>query len=167
MDVFDQLESYLEQLCKQGSLFGVAVAVVRGEKIEYANAAGRYDDALLNLDTPLAVASLTKPVFAYLVLKLCDQGVLDLDTPLAQYLPDAYLPSEPYLSFMTARHTLSHTTGFPNWREAPGLKAAFYPGSVFHYSTEGLLYLQICSRVSCRTNRHRHLDSTDCWLELL
>jgi CubicO group peptidase (beta-lactamase class C family) len=37
---------------------------------------------------------------------------------------------------------LSHTTGFPNWREESGLRAASYPGSKFHYSTEGLIYLQ-------------------------
>ncbi len=94
------------------------------------------------MDTPLAVASLSKPVFAYAVLKLAEQGVLDLDTPLVHYLPYSYLPDEPYLSFISARHALSHTTGFPNWRDASGLRAAFYPGSAFQYSTEGLLYLQ-------------------------
>ena len=142
MNGFSHLESYLEQLCHQHPSFGVAVAIANGGKIEYINVIGRYNDEGLNADTPLAVASLTKPVFAYLALKLCEQGVLDLDTPLAQYLPEAYLTNEPYLPVMTARHALSHTTGFPNWREASGLKAAFYPGSAFHYSTEGLLYLQ-------------------------
>jgi CubicO group peptidase (beta-lactamase class C family) len=88
------------------------------------------------------VASLTKPVFAYTVLKLIEQGVLDLDMPLVRYLPDAYLPNEPYLPWMTARHALSHTTGFPNWRDASGLRSTSYPGSAFNYSTEGLLYLQ-------------------------
>ena len=116
---FVHLESYLEQLCDQHPQFGVSVAIVADGKMQYANAVGRYGDEPLNVNTPLAVASLTKPVFAYLVLKLFEQGVLDLDTPLARYLPVAYLPSEPFLPFMTARHALSHTTGFPIGAKRP------------------------------------------------
>jgi len=108
----------------------------------YARAFGQYDEHPLTLDTPMAVASLTKPVFAYTVLKLVERGILALDSPLAHYLPEAYLSDEPYLPLMTARHALSHTTGFPNWREASGLRATFSPGTAFNYSTEGLLYLQ-------------------------
>ena len=142
MSDFTQLEAQLEQLCRQNTSCGVALAIVSEAEIIYARAFGQYDDQPLTLATPLAVASLSKPVFAYTVLKLCEQGVLGLDTPLAEYLPDAYLRNEPYLPLMTARHALSHTTGFPNWRDASGLRAAFRPGSAFHYSTEGLLYLQ-------------------------
>jgi CubicO group peptidase (beta-lactamase class C family) len=120
----------------------VALAVVSKAEIVYAHTFGQYDDRPLTLATPMPVASLSKPVFAYTALKLCEQGILDLDTPLATYLPETYLTNEPYLPLMTARHALSHTTGFPNWRDASGLRAAFRPGSAFHYSTEGLLYLQ-------------------------
>lgn len=73
---------------------------------------------------------------------LCEQGLLDLDTPLSRYLPEPYLPDEPALEKMTARHVLSHTGGFPNWRGIDGLRALFQPGTSFHYSTEGLIYLQ-------------------------
>ena len=141
MNDFIRLEALIEQLCNQQTACGIAVAIVREAKIIYARAFGHHDDLPLTLETPLAVASLSKPVFAYTVLRLAEQGVLDLDTPLAQYLP-TYLQDEPHLPLMTARHALSHTTGLPNWREPSGLRAAFPPGSAFHYSTEGLLYLQ-------------------------
>jgi CubicO group peptidase (beta-lactamase class C family) len=142
MNDFMAVEAHLEQLCRQQGSVGVVIAIVREEKIVYARAFGQHDENPLTLNTPLSVASLTKPVFAYAVLKLNERGILDLDTPLVRFLPDAYLPDEPYLPLMTARHALSHTTGFPNWRDESGLRAASCPGSEFNYSTEGLLYLQ-------------------------
>jgi CubicO group peptidase (beta-lactamase class C family) len=137
MNDFTLLEQKINRLCEQTGVTGIAVAVIKDAQIAYTYAIG----ALAN-DFPIPVASLSKPVFAYAILKLCQQGTLDLLTPLAEYLPELYLDNEPYLSCMTARHALSHTTGFPNWRAASGLRAEFQPGSAFHYSTEGLIYLQ-------------------------
>ena len=86
---------------------------------------------------------MTKPVFAYAVLKLVEGGKLDLDTPLSKYLPQPYIENDERLNLITARRVLSHTTGFPNWR--PGgqlLKIHFTPGDRFSYSGEGFVYLQ-------------------------
>jgi CubicO group peptidase (beta-lactamase class C family) len=96
---------------------------------------------------------LSKPVFAYLVLRLADEGALDLDRPLHQYLgkplpeyPDyADLAAEPRYRAITARMVLSHTTGFPNWRwqtKDKKLAILFDPGTRFSYSGEGYRYLQ-------------------------
>jgi CubicO group peptidase (beta-lactamase class C family) len=68
--------------------------------------------------------------------------MLELDTVLAEYLPQPYVADEPLLPLITARHVLSHSTGFPNWRSESGLRAGFAPGSAFHYSTEVMIYLQ-------------------------
>ena len=68
-------------------------------------------------DTLFAAASLTKPVFAAGVMALVDDGVLELDRPLSEYLPEPYLPEDHRAASITARMVLSHTTGFPNWRE--------------------------------------------------
>jgi CubicO group peptidase (beta-lactamase class C family) len=43
---------------------------------------------------------------------------------------------------MTARHVLSHTTGFANWRRRDPLELFFAPGERFSYSGEGYVYLQ-------------------------
>lgn len=87
-------------------------------------------------------ASLSKPVFVYGVLLLAQRGVLDLDRPLEQYLDEPYEWHVPHLSEMTARQTMAHTTGLPNWRDVFGLRPAFPPGTAFSYSSEGLTYLQ-------------------------
>jgi CubicO group peptidase (beta-lactamase class C family) len=86
-------------------------------------------------------ASLTKPVFAYAVLKLVTAGTLDLDRPLTEYLPGSYdVGGDARLAQITARHVLSHTTGFPNWRSG-ALTIQLTPGSQFSYSGEGFVYL--------------------------
>jgi hypothetical protein len=87
-------------------------------------------------------ASLSKPVTAYVVLQLADAGRIALDTPLTQYVKYPDLPGDPRAAALTARHVLSHTTGFANWRRRDPLKLFFTPGERFSYSGEGYVYLQ-------------------------
>ena len=101
--------------------------------------------------TVFEAASLGKPLFAYAVLKLVDTGVLDLDRPLYDYLasPEA---DTPRMRRVTARHVLTHTSGLPNWRHAPGpLAPDTEPGEIYAYSGEGFFYLQrVVERVTGR-----------------
>ena len=92
--------------------------------------------------------SMSKPVFAYLVLKLVEQGKLELDKPLSNYLSEEFISDdEDYSKQITARMILAHTSGMPNWRkggeerEGP-LPVYFKPGTRFNYSGEGFYYLQ-------------------------
>ena len=99
--------------------------------------------------TIFEAASLSKVVFAYAVLKLVDRGVMDLDQPLVRYitLPEikdkfsADVVEDPRLKKITARMVLSHSCGFPNWRQGE-LKILFEPGEKFSYSGEGFVFLQ-------------------------
>jgi CubicO group peptidase (beta-lactamase class C family) len=95
-------------------------------------------------DTIFEAASMSKPVFAYAVIKLCEKGVMNLDTPLTKYTSERFLKDDPRLDLITARHVLSHTTGFQNWREEGDqpLKIHFTPGERYQYSGEGYSYLQ-------------------------
>jgi len=51
-----------------------------------------------------------------MVMKLNEQGTLDLDRPLSHYYPEPPC-NDPRAIKITARQVLSHTTGFPNWRD--------------------------------------------------
>src|SRR5262249_26786218 len=93
-------------------------------------------------NTVFEAASLSKPVFAYAVLKLVEQGKIGLDVPLTKYLPKPYVDGDPRLEKITARIVLSHRTGFPNWRGPNPLTFHFTPGEAFSYSGEGFVYLQ-------------------------
>jgi CubicO group peptidase (beta-lactamase class C family) len=97
----------------------------------------------VDLKTMFPAASLGKPVFSHLVLRLADEGRIDLDKPLKSYVAD-HAPADPRGDKVTARHVLSHSTGFRNWRTNPDqpLVPEFDPGSRFQYSGEGFYYLQ-------------------------
>jgi len=93
--------------------------------------------------TLFEAASLTKPVFATIVAGLAEQGRLDLDRPLAVYLPAE--ASRIYdLSGITPRMVLAHSTGLPNWvRDDERPQPSTVPGAGFTYSGLGYMFLQV------------------------
>jgi CubicO group peptidase (beta-lactamase class C family) len=141
-----RLERDLPALMKAADVPGLSIALVRNGKVAWVRAIGLKDSKSrypVTEETVFEAASLSKPVFAYGVLKLVDAGRLDLDKPLNQYLPGEYdVGPDPRLSQVTARRVLTHTAGFPNWRgQDVKLKIYFTPGEKFSYSGEGFVYL--------------------------
>ena len=92
-------------------------------------------------NTIFEIASMIKPVVAMVTLKLVDAGQWNLDEPLAKYWIDPDLLGDTLLNKLTARHVLTHQTGFPNWRNGK-LRFEFEPGTRFQYSGEGFEYLR-------------------------
>ncbi|MGB7844673.1 MAG: serine hydrolase [Candidatus Acidiferrum sp.] len=140
------LQRRMPELLKDGTVPGLSVALIRGGRTYWVHGFGVRDVKTgqpVTEETIFEAASLSKPVFAYGVLKLVDQGTLDLDTPLTKYLPKPYIDGDARLDKITARYVLSHRTGFPNWRsDGNPLTIHFAPGERFSYSGEGFVYLQ-------------------------
>jgi len=141
-----RLEPIITRLMKDGDVPGLSIALVRDGELVWHQGFGVKNAKTkepVNETTVFEAASLSKPVFAYAVLKLVDEGKLDLDKPLQHYLPGNYdVGEDPRLGQITARRVLGHTTGFPNWRPRDGaLKIHFTPGERFSYSGEGFVYL--------------------------
>ncbi len=143
-----RLEKDIPKLMKEADLPGFSIALIRDGKLVWTK-----DFGLRNAETQEPItektifeaASLSKPVFAYAVLKLADEGKIDLDVPLNKYLGNNYeVGADERLNKITARRVLSHTTGFPNWRnrDATTLPILFTPGERFSYSGEGFEYLR-------------------------
>jgi CubicO group peptidase (beta-lactamase class C family) len=152
------VETDFLRLITEATVPGVAAASIRDGRLDRtlccgvrsAQSAGTVDE-----NTVFEAASLTKPVFAHMVLQLVDQGYLSLDAPLADYLPN-YVPNDDRASTITPRQVLGHSTGLPNWRNAEWpLKTHFPPGDRFSYSGEGFLYLQ--KAVEAVTGKPAHL----------
>jgi serine-type D-Ala-D-Ala carboxypeptidase/endopeptidase len=160
------LTSRIQSLVERGNVHGLAISVFNGGEVVYSRAFGvkRTDTKEpLRTDTVVYGASFSKAVFAVLVMRLVEDGVIGLDTPLQTYLkepvsssrankPKAWhedlgdLAGEPLHQKITARMCLSHTTGFPNWRwyeTDRKLRVKFEPGSRYSYSGEGLTFLQV------------------------
>jgi len=125
---------------------GLSIAIIKDAKLFWRGVFGVKDNAsreAVDNDTLFEAASVSKTVFAYAVMKLCEKGVMNLDTPLTKYTTERFLEGDPRLDLITARHVLSHTTGFQNWRSKDKpLQIRFTPGERFSYSGEGYYYLQ-------------------------
>ena len=141
----DDVESAIPRLISLASVPALSAVIVqptgtsvRAFGVTVANSA----DAV-TADTIFEAASLSKPVFASIVLSLVREGVFDLDRPLSEYL-ELPNPADARARTITARHALSHTAGWRNWRFARDhtLTADFDPGARFSYSGEGYYFLQ-------------------------
>jgi CubicO group peptidase (beta-lactamase class C family) len=136
----------MRKLMDVGGVPGVAAGIVTPAGLAWQLLEGVVDVSTrrpVDGRTMFPAASLGKPVFAHLVLRLADEGRIDLDKPLKSYLAD-HTPADPRGDQITARHVLAHSTGLRNWRnslEQP-LLPEFAPGTRFQYSGEGFYYLQ-------------------------
>jgi len=150
---------------KAAQVPGLGVAVIENGQVVWQHAFGDADPRngkALQTDTIMYGASLTKAAFAYLVMQLVDEGVIDLDAPitklLAKPLPDypdyADLKGDPRWQQFTPRMLLTHSSGMLNWRwinDDKKLTINYAPGSRYVYSGEGIQVMQLI--VEERTGR--------------
>ncbi len=84
------------------------------------------------------IGSISKSFLAVILLQLREEGHLDLDRPVLEYMP--WLPIETPFGAVTLHHMLTHTSGLPGdgnvFPSNPTEKArqAYKPGERFHYS---------------------------------
>jgi hypothetical protein len=152
-----RVETDFLRLTTEATVPGLAAAIIQDGRLDRHVCCGvrRAQSArVVDENTVFEAASLTKPVFAHMVLQLVDQGYLSLDAPLGDHLPN-YVPGDHRASTITPRRVLSHSTGLPNWRNAEWpLKSHFPPGDRFSYSGEGFLYLQKAVEAITRKQAH-------------
>ena len=145
-DDLRDLERLIPELMSKSLVPGASIAVLKDAKVVWHREFGVRDAlsrAPVNENTVFEAASVSKTVFAYAVMQLCDRGTLALDRPLTSYVRERVLEGDPRLDLITARHVLSHTSGFQNFRtRAEPLRIHFTPGERFEYSGEGYWYLQ-------------------------
>jgi CubicO group peptidase (beta-lactamase class C family) len=120
----------------------VSVAQIRYGRIVSAAAYGQQSPGVAaTIKTLYNIASLTKPLSAEAFLRLSSQGRIGLDDRMADYWLDPDIATDPRAHLLTPRLSLSHRTGFPNWRSrTSGLAFARDPGQ-YGYSGEGFSYL--------------------------
>ena len=151
------IDAEVQRLMAREQVVGMAVAVIDGGEIVHVNAYGyanREEQRALRTDTVMYGASLTKTAFAYMIMQLVDEGRIDLDRPMHEYLPRPLVEYESYLDLvgddrwrqLTARMVLNHSTGFHNFRwidDDQKLRFHRDPGSWYGYSAEGFYILQL------------------------
>jgi len=158
---YEPLGPFLDSLMVETGVPGIEFAVFSDSGLLYEHVSGVKDvntPEAVDSETAFEAASISKPLFAYVVLSLVEEGVLDLDTPLEELVAEVPEVSyDPRVSALTPRVLLTHTGGFPNWRSRLDLDATGYsemfpvgdtlrfradPGSEYNYSGEGYVLLQ-------------------------
>lgn len=158
---FEAFGPFLDSLMLDADVPGISFAVFDDSGVVYEYVSGtksRPDGAPVDRNTTFEAASISKAVFAYLVLSLVQDGLLDLDAPLGAVVDE--VPEVAYDSRsdrLTPRLLLSHQGGLPNWRSRMNFEARSYselfspddtlrfladPGSGYRYSGEGYVLLQ-------------------------
>lgn len=122
----DNLTRLGQRYTDQGKLAGVVTAVARHGKVVHLQAQGQLDvesGRPMGLDTIFRLFSMTKPITSVALMTLYEEGLLQLDDPVARYVPEfrdlrvfvAGTPEKfetrPPLRPMTVRDALTHMTG--------------------------------------------------------
>ena len=152
----ERIDREATRMMADAKVQGLAMAVIGDGKVVFVRSWGRrnVEKALpLQIDTIMYGASLTKLAFAYMVMQLVDEGELDLDRSIADYLPKP-LPAYPFYEALSAeerwrkltpRILLSHTSGLANFaflEPDEKMRLHFDPGSRYAYSGEGIILMQ-------------------------
>ena len=159
-----EIDRKVKKLVDAANVHGLNLAILNKNKTVFIKSYGfknKPQNTLLDTSTIVYGASFSKAVFGYLVMKLVEEKVIDLDMPLYKYLKKP-VPEYEYFSdlkdddrwkLVTARMCLSHTTGLPNVRwfhpatsvmDTLGvIKIYFTPGEKYAYSGEGFKLLQL------------------------
>ncbi|HMN31110.1 MAG TPA: serine hydrolase domain-containing protein, partial [Caldilineaceae bacterium] len=111
------IEAAIRHTMAEEHVPGVAIGIVKHDKLIYTKGFGVSDPTSNRAVTPQTIfqwSSIAKTVTATAIMQLVEQGKLDLDAPVTQYLPYFRLADERYKA-ITIRHLLSHTSGLPEY----------------------------------------------------
>jgi len=152
------LKEYIPRAMKRNNMVGLSVALIDDQRIVWSEGFGYADksaDKPANANTLYRAGSVSKVFTATAIMQLAEAGKLDIDAPLATYVPEFKLKSRfDSANPITLRNTLSHHAGIPGniidgmWTENPDsyktvskrlndYYTAYPPNTVFAYSNAG------------------------------
>lgn len=157
---YAEIDRYLETNQRQMHIPGMQLVVLQGDQVVHRRGFGRADQSgrPMTTDTPMVIASISKPIAASAVMLLVEQGKLDLDAPITSYLPWFRMRSAEGGAGVTVRHLLSQTSGIPRHagyppildprvtleaavRDLPRYETTGAPGERFVYSNSNFAAL--------------------------
>jgi CubicO group peptidase (beta-lactamase class C family) len=159
-DEIRELEELIPVLMREFVIPGVSITCVQAGRMVWSQPFGVKNSLTktpVDDQTLFEAASVSKTVFAYAALKLCEKGILNLDRPLVEYTDNRFVEGDERLNKITTRQILSHSAGFAEWRSSDQPLIQSEPGTAFQYSGEGYYYLQ-----SLITTLTGTVDRTDC-----
>lgn len=125
----ERLDARFEALAADGTRPGYAAIIARGTEIAFVSEAGVIDvetGEAFTVDSPVRIASMTKPVTAVAAMMLVEDGRISLDDPVSDYIPEfaglrvavspmaneeGEIETRAPATQMTIHHLLTHTAG--------------------------------------------------------
>jgi CubicO group peptidase (beta-lactamase class C family) len=141
-NTINQMTAYIENHMAQNNVTGLSIALVDGQNVVWARGFG-YADKENNIpadaDTIYEIASVSKTFAAATIMRLAEQGLIDIDKPITTYLPGFSINQRfPASGPITIRSILTHHSGIPS----DLFNGAWTEGQAFDYDTWLLDYLK-------------------------
>lgn len=111
-----EIEEFLPIAMKDWNVPGLAIAIVKNGEVILARGFGHRDEERKLPVTPqtlFPIGSSTKAFTSFVVASLVEEGKLEWDKPVVEYLPDFRLKDPVATSKMTPRDLLLHISGLP------------------------------------------------------
>jgi len=137
-----RMTTYIQDHMVRNQVAGLSIALVDGQKVVWARGFGYADkeaEIPAGADTIYEIGSVSKTFAAMAVMRLVEEGIMDLDQPLTAYLPTFSINQRfPDSGPITIRSILTHHSGIPG----DLFNGAFTEGAPFDYDAWLLEYLQ-------------------------
>ncbi|WP_298486111.1 serine hydrolase [uncultured Maribacter sp.] len=151
-ELYKRIRLYFEKEIKSGAIVGAGVSIVHGDSIVISDGFGKrniHKKEKVNGETVFRLGSLSKGFASVLTADLKEEGKLNWDDKITDYIPDFHFGDEENTSHIKLAHILSHTSGtayhsFTNLIEAGlpittiakrfnAIKPISAPGEVYSY----------------------------------
>jgi CubicO group peptidase (beta-lactamase class C family) len=163
-----EFKTFYEQGMRKHGIIGSSLMLVQDGQViaqEMFGLANKEKQQPIDENTIYHWASITKTFTGIAIMQLRDRGLLKLDDPIINYLPELRAVHNPHgaMNEITLKHLLSHSAGFraatwpwggdKDWQPheprewaqlaamLPYTEILFKPGSKFSYSNPGIIFL--------------------------
>ena len=148
------IELQIEEQVQNKTVPGFALSIINETEILYEKAFGLMNweesNQTITTDTLFRIGSVSKSLTGTLIMKLVEEGILDLDVPIYTYIEEFTLQNQEHARTITLRMLLSHTAGLPDGGDiegprdqagwvsyieeiVPNLKLVTPPGALYSY----------------------------------
>ena len=116
----EEMTAFIEQKMEENQVTGLSIALVDGQRVVWAEGFGYADRERgipATAETIYEIGSISKTITGTAIMQLAEEGLIDIDQPLTEYLPEFSIqpplsgstPTEP----ITIRTMLTHHSGIP------------------------------------------------------
>ena len=137
--VYAQIDDYLNNAFKAARIPAASVVIVDKDSVQFEKAYGNCPDT----QTPFLLGSVSKSFTALCIMKLCEEGEIDLNAKISTYLPKARYGNE-----ITVLQLLNHSAGIGTYQTLKNYKPGKNKGKHVYSNVNYTLLGQIIESVS-------------------